>query len=78
MENRNSKISAILLLVIVGTSFFSMAASWSPKFWEKWFLPPLEAGLEAPQFELESLAGYKISLKDYEGKPVLLKFWSKG
>jgi len=77
-ENSDRRISTVLLFVIVGTAFLSTAAGWPPEFLKKLIAPPLKAGTVAPQFELESLAGEKISLKGFAGKPVLLKFWSKG
>ena len=72
------RISTFLLFVIVGTAFLSTAAWWPPEFLKKLIAPQLEAGTVAPQFELESLAGKKVSLKDVAGKPILLKFWNKG
>lgn len=76
--NTNRRISAFLLFIIVGTAFFSMVA-WSPmEFLRRLIAPPLETGVAAPQFELETLAGETVSLKDFKGKPVLLKFWNKG
>ena len=80
MENRNSgrRISTILLVVIVATSFFSTAAWWPPEFLKRLIAPPLETGVAATQFELESLTGETVSLKDFAGTPVLLKFWNKG
>jgi len=37
-------------------------------------IPSLDA--PAPDFELTSLSGETIQLKDYRGKPVLLNFWA--
>ena len=37
---------------------------------------PLEVGTTAPPFELASVAGKTISLTDFEGRPVLLNFWT--
>lgn len=31
---------------------------------------------EAPSFSLKTLTGKQVSLSDYKGKPVLLKFWA--
>jgi peroxiredoxin len=33
-------------------------------------------GREAPDFSLYNLAGEKVSLKDFRGRPVLLNFWA--
>jgi hypothetical protein len=62
----------------MGTAFLSTAAWWPPDFLKKFLSLPLEPGVVAPQFELESLAGEKVALKDFAGTPVLLKFWNKG
>jgi hypothetical protein len=80
MKNKNSdnRISTALFLLIVGIAVFSTAAWWPPDFIKNLIAPPLETGTPAPQFELESLAGGKFALVDFAGKPVLLKFWSKG
>ena len=32
----------------------------------------------APDFELTSLDGQKVRLKDFRGKPVMLSFWAYG
>ena len=37
--------------------------------------PPQVSG-PAPDFETETPAGEKVSLKDYRGKPVILTFWA--
>jgi cytochrome oxidase Cu insertion factor (SCO1/SenC/PrrC family) len=80
MKNSSAgrRISTFLLFVILGTAFLSTAAWWPPEFLKKLIAPPLETGIAAPQFELETLSGKKVSLKEFEGKPVLLKFWNKG
>ncbi|WP_246001351.1 peroxiredoxin family protein [Oceanobacillus piezotolerans] len=36
----------------------------------------LEVGNQAPDFELESLTGEKVTLSDYRGKAVMLNFWA--
>ena len=36
----------------------------------------LNAGDKAPDFSLSNLAGERISLSDFAGKPVLLHFWA--
>lgn len=80
METRhpNRKTSVFLLFVIVGAGFFSMVA-WSPtEFLKSFIAPPLDTGVPAPPFELETLDGKKVALADYKGRPVLLKFWNKG
>lgn len=39
-------------------------------------LTQLRVGSKAPNFNLPSISGQRVSLKDYEGKYVLLGFWS--
>ncbi|KKE78745.1 TlpA family protein disulfide reductase [Oceanobacillus caeni] len=36
----------------------------------------IEVGNKAPDFEIETLNGEKVSLSDYKGKPVMLNFWA--
>jgi peroxiredoxin len=36
----------------------------------------LEEKREAPPFSLKTLNGSQVSLKDFKGKPILLKFWA--
>jgi cytochrome oxidase Cu insertion factor (SCO1/SenC/PrrC family) len=65
----------VAVLVLAGVS---IAAWWPPRFIKKMTRPPLETGVAGPQFELETVSGEKISLEQFEGKAVLLKFWSVG
>jgi len=65
--------AAAMVLALV-----SVAAWWPPRFIKKLTTPPLAAGAAAPRFELESLSGENVSLAQFEGKAVLLKFWSVG
>jgi len=37
---------------------------------------PLENGASAPDFELVDLAGELVSLREQQGKPVILNFWA--
>ena len=39
-------------------------------------LPEALTGEKAPAFQLQSLEGYTISLKDIEGAPVVINFWA--
>jgi cytochrome oxidase Cu insertion factor (SCO1/SenC/PrrC family) len=70
--------NALLLVAAVVLSTVSIAAWWPPTFIKKMTRPPLEAGTAAPQFELGSVSGETISLEQFEGKAVLLEFWSVG
>ena len=72
------KISGVMLCVIVCAAFVLMGAWWPPRFLKKLISPPLTTGAAAPQFELASLSGEVISIGQFEGTPVLLKFWSVG
>ena len=48
--------------------------------WQSFFLKEAEIGLEkgnkAPDFELLTLEGEKVSISDFEGKNVILNFWA--
>ena len=74
-SSKKKRFYALLVAVLVLTTV-SVAAWWPPRFIKAMTTPPLEAGAAAPQFELESLSGDKFSLEQFEGKAVLLKFWS--
>lgn len=37
---------------------------------------PIEEGAAAPPFELKTLTGETVSLAQFKGKPLVLKFWS--
>jgi cytochrome oxidase Cu insertion factor (SCO1/SenC/PrrC family) len=39
-------------------------------------MKPLEAGTPAPAFTLSSVNGEAVALSDFEGRPVLLNFWT--
>jgi cytochrome oxidase Cu insertion factor (SCO1/SenC/PrrC family) len=39
-------------------------------------MKPLEAGTPAPAFTLPSASGEAVALSDFEGRPVLLNFWT--
>ncbi len=71
-------IPGVLLFVIVCTAFVSTAAWWPPRFIKKLTTRPLEAGVAAPQFQLTAITGEIVSIGDFKGTPVLLKFWSTG
>ncbi|MBG7609993.1 MAG: redoxin domain-containing protein, partial [Anaerolineae bacterium] len=62
--------------IIIGNSSESI----SPKINQSSdYLPPttgLEVGEIAPNFELKSLDGELINLKDLRGKPVVINFWA--
>jgi len=61
----------ILLLVVVGVFALGMAARLA------FAGTPPKAGTMAPQFSLPSQEGNQVSLKDYQGKWVVLYFYPK-
>ena len=74
----NKRRSYALMVTVLVLATVSIAAWWPPRFIKKMTIPPLETGIAGPQFELDSVSGEKISLQQFEGKAVLLKFWSVG
>ncbi|HEX7320053.1 MAG TPA: TlpA disulfide reductase family protein [bacterium] len=53
-------------------------AGWTQYFEPSWEDDLLKPGTIAPDFELQSIEGNSIKLSDYQGKVVLLYFWSVG
>ncbi|MBI5118270.1 redoxin domain-containing protein [Candidatus Poribacteria bacterium] len=80
MEHRISRRrSAVILLFIIASPVFLSAASWwPPSILRRFTVKPLAVGVQAPQFELASVTGEKVSLAGFKGKPMLIKFWSAG
>jgi len=39
-------------------------------------MKPLEAGTPAPAFTLPSASGEAVAISDFEGRPILLNFWT--
>lgn len=66
-----SKILRVILSLIILTAGLSATGCASGS-------EPTEAvvGQPAPNFELQSLDGQSVSLKDFKGKPVLINFWA--
>ena len=60
-----------LLLCIPLIWFLAQGFRYDPRA-----LPEALTGEKAPDFQLESLEGYAISLKDIEGAPVVINFWA--
>jgi len=68
----NWKVMAIGLVLSVPLLFFlAKGFSYDPRA-----LPEELVGQKAPDFTLESLEGYQISLKDTRGAPVVINFWA--
>ena len=81
MQSDTSKKSPqyALLVAALILGVLSIGAWWGPpRFLKAMTTSPLAEGVDAPQFELESLSGETVSLSQFEGKAVLLKFWSVG
>lgn len=78
VDRSNRGRSYALMLAVLVLASVSVAAWWPPRFIKKMTRPPLETGAAGPQFELESVSGEKFSLEQFEGKAVLLNFWSVG
>ena len=57
---------AVLLLVGLGFGLTRNARE----------LPAVSVGKPAPSFELESLAGKRVSLRDFRGRPLVVNFWA--
>ncbi|SIO23976.1 TlpA family protein disulfide reductase [Algoriphagus halophilus] len=58
---------------------FSLPTSYpSVLFSQKTTIPPLEKGEKAPEFDMKDLQGNSVSLADFKGNKVLLKFSSVG
>jgi len=64
-------IKIVMAMAILATVLTSAGCSASPDL-EQAPVP----GKLAPDFELQSLDGQTISLKDMQGRPVLLNFWT--
>lgn len=70
-NKKRTLIAAVLAVVIVAA-----LALHPPRFIKGLTIDPIATGGPAPGFEIASLAGETISLAQFEGKAVLLKFWS--
>lgn len=57
---------AVLLLVGLGFGLTRNARE----------LPAVSVGKPAPSFELESLAGERVSSRDFKGRPLVVNFWA--
>lgn len=60
------------ILIYIGLTLFSLAAFAADNLMSK-----IETPENAVNFTLPDLEGNKISLKDYEGKYVLINFWAQ-
>ena len=65
-----SKIAKIILpiMLTLGLVLTSCASGSEPT--------KAVVGQPAPNFELQSLGGQSVSLKDFKGKPVVINFWA--
>ncbi len=78
MDNSRKRRHYGLLIAVLVLAIISIAAWWPPRFIKGLTTPPLASGDVAPQFELVSLSGETVSLSQFDGQAVLLKFWSSG
>jgi len=74
---KSRKISICVSLAILAVIAVVAYANYLFPFVLKGFTAqPIAEGAAAPPFELKSLTGETVSLAQYQGKPVVLKFWS--
>ena len=68
------------LVAVFTVAITVVLVKFPPSFLARYFTglrtPPLTAGMTAPKFELESLTGETVSLEQFKGKAVVIKFWS--
>lgn len=64
------------LLTIIGTSVTFTLTYGDPPSIPSFGIQKLEEKREAPSFSLKALNGSQVSLNDFKGKPILLKFWA--
>ena len=65
-----------LIVVVVALVIVAALALHPPRFMKGLTMSPIATGGPAPEFELASLSGENVSLSQFEGQAVLLKFWS--
>ncbi len=74
------KLLAVAVLVLLGVFVVSTLMRYPPSFLTRHFrglrTPSIDTGTTAPNFRLPSLSGDMVSLDQYKGRPVLIKFWS--
>jgi cytochrome oxidase Cu insertion factor (SCO1/SenC/PrrC family) len=74
------KLFAVAVLVLLGAFVVSTLRRYPPSFLTRHFrglrTPSIDTGMTAPNFTLPLLSGDTVSLDQYKGRPVLLKFWS--
>jgi cytochrome c biogenesis protein CcmG/thiol:disulfide interchange protein DsbE len=68
------RLIRIVLLVLTLVSGLGIAGCSS----EQETAPVLQAGKPAPDFQLQDLDGQTVALSSFQGKPVMLNFWSTG
>ena len=78
------QIAQLLLVIVAALGVYGFVSTWKDAERRRLCSPlcgmrPNYAAQNrlAPDFELESLAGGKVSLSQYRGKVVILNFWTK-
>lgn len=75
-SNKKRTYTLIVAALVVALVIVAAQALGLPRFLKGLAIDPIATGGPAPEFEIASLAGETISLAQFEGKAVLLKFWS--
>ncbi|MDQ0220495.1 redoxin domain-containing protein [Peribacillus cavernae] len=70
------KIFGAALLIVLLTVAIVQSMDHEEKEVSNDNLGGLKVGAKAPDFELKTLSGEKVSLSDYEGKKVMINFWA--
>ncbi|MGP0567042.1 MULTISPECIES: TlpA family protein disulfide reductase [unclassified Nitrospina] len=65
---------AASLLLLTGAGTESLPPK--EKLFDQFGVTPPRTAKEAPDFTLTTLEGKQVSLKEYEGKPILIHFWA--
>ena len=68
-------IASVMFFVVVALgAYFHHLFPWV--MLREFTTQPIAEGVPAPPFELKAVTGETVSLAQFKGKPVALKFWS--
>ena len=67
-------VSLVIFVVLALAAYFNHLFPWV--LLREFRTQPITEGAAAPQFELKTLTGEIVSLEQFRGRPVALKFWS--